>query len=123
MPQAQVVIALKELRVRIKCRATLGKTARLAMEWRDVLADRPIESFQQRGRDARQWQQFRAAEDDAPGQRHAAAAFVLFDHLPITQAWIRHNARFFGSAGGVSLCRSTISKISYGVPLFVLRPK
>ena len=48
---AQIVIALEKLRLRIERRPTLGETARLAMQRRDVLPNRPVESFQKRGRD------------------------------------------------------------------------
>ena len=47
---AQVVIALEKLRLRIERRPTLGETARLAMQRRDVLTNRSIEAFQERGR-------------------------------------------------------------------------
>jgi hypothetical protein len=42
------------------------------MQRRDVLPNRPIEPFQELDRDARQWNQFRDAEDDALGHRNKA---------------------------------------------------
>ena len=44
----RVVIALEKLRLRIESRPTLGETARLAMQRRDVLTNRPVEAFQER---------------------------------------------------------------------------
>jgi len=48
---AQIVIALEYLRLRIESRPALGETARLAMQRRDVLPNRPVEALQERGRD------------------------------------------------------------------------
>ena len=64
MLPAQVVIALEKLRLRIESRPTLGETARLAMQRRDVLPNRPIEAFhQERGRDLPERDQVFDAED------------------------------------------------------------
>ena len=60
---AQVVITLEKLRLGIERRLTLGETARLAMQRRDVLPNRPVEPFQERGRDLLQLVQFFDAED------------------------------------------------------------
>jgi uncharacterized membrane protein len=46
---AQVVITLEKLRLCIERRPTLGETARLAMQRRDVLSNRPVQAFQERG--------------------------------------------------------------------------
>jgi hypothetical protein len=59
---AQFVIALEKMCFRIKNRPALGETARLAMQRRDVLSNRPVELFPQRGRDLFEWNQFRYAE-------------------------------------------------------------
>ncbi len=64
---AQVVIALEKLCLRIKSRPALGETARLAMQRRDMLTNRPVEAFQERGRDLFERNQFRYAEDDPSG--------------------------------------------------------
>jgi hypothetical protein len=63
----QIVIALEKLCLRIKNRPTLGETARLAMQRRYVLTNRPIQAFQKLGRDLFERNQFRYAEDDPSG--------------------------------------------------------
>ena len=64
---AQVVIAFEKLRLRIKSCSALGETARLAMQRRNVLTNRPVESFQKLGRDLFERNQFRHAKDDSSG--------------------------------------------------------
>ena len=64
---AQVVVALEKLCLRIKSRPTFGETARLAMQRRDVLPDRSVESFQKRGRDLLERDQFFDTEDHPSG--------------------------------------------------------
>ena len=48
---AQVVVTLEKLCLRLKCCPTLGETARLAMQRRDLLPKRPVEPFQKGSRD------------------------------------------------------------------------
>ena len=64
---AQVVVALEKLCLRIKSRPTFGETARLTMQRRDRLTDRPIQAFQKRGRDLFQRDQFFDTEDHPSG--------------------------------------------------------
>ena len=63
MLPAQIVIALKKLRLRIENRPALGETVRLATQRRDVLPNRPVEAFQERSRDLLERDQFFDAED------------------------------------------------------------
>jgi hypothetical protein len=55
---AQIVVTLEKLRLPIKSSPTLGETARLAMRRRDLLANRPVQAFQERGRDLLELDQF-----------------------------------------------------------------
>ena len=95
---AQVVVTLEELRLCIERGATLGKTARFAVQRHDVLAERPIESLQQRSRDLGERDQLRDADNHAPGHRDQAASLALLDHLSIPQTRIRHDLRLFRAA-------------------------
>lgn len=64
---AQIVIALEKLCLRIKRRPTFCETARLAMQWHDVLSQRSVQSLQQRGRDLFERDQFFDAKDHPAG--------------------------------------------------------
>ena len=64
---AQIVIALEKLRLCIERRPTFGETARLAMQRRNVLPNRSVESFQKRGRDLFKRDQFFDAKDHPSG--------------------------------------------------------
>jgi len=64
---AQIVVALEKLRLRVERRPALGESARLAMQWRDALPNRPVEAFQERGRNLLERDQLCYAEDYPSG--------------------------------------------------------
>lgn len=88
---AQVVITLEKLRLGIERRLTLGETARLAMQRRDVLTNRPVQAFQERSRDLFKRDQFFGAYDDPSDHRHQTPPRALFDNLPVPHSRIRHD--------------------------------
>ena len=88
---AQVVIALEKLRLRIERRPTFGETARLAMQRRDLLPNRPVEPFQKRGRDLFERDQFFDAKNHPSGHCCQTPPRALFDNLPVTHSRIRHD--------------------------------
>lgn len=95
---AQVVVAFEKLRLRVKRRSALGEAACLAMQWHDVLAHRSVQAFQQRSRDLFERNQFFNTKDHAASHREQTPPNSLFDNLPVAQARIRHDLRFFRTA-------------------------
>ena|SRR5215831_4570629 len=88
---AQVVIALEKLCLRIKSRPTFGETARLAMQRRDMLTNRPVEPLQKRSRDLFERDQFFDAKYHPSGHRYQTPPRALFDNLPVTHSRIGHD--------------------------------
>ena len=100
---AQVVVTLEKLRLRIERRPTFGETARLTMQGHDVLSNRPIEPFQQRGRDWLERDQFFDAEHDPSGDGDQTPPRPLFDHLPVAHSRVRYDLRIFRAARPLAL--------------------
>jgi hypothetical protein len=100
---AQVVVALEKLGLRLQRGAALGETPRLPMQRYDVLADCPVQAFQQRGRDLFERNQLLDAEDDSSGDGHQSPPFALLDDLAVAHAWVGYDLWVFRAATSLAL--------------------
>ena len=99
---AQIVVALEELRLRVNRCPALAKL-RATMQRHDVLANRPVEPFQERGRDLLEWNQL-ATPKTTRRVTDSRRRRALFDNLP-THSRVRHDRDFLGRPGLLPLMK------------------